>query len=1015
MDHDRGIMGDLPDAASGSAISGGDSPLSPDDAVDVTDCRPALRLGLRGLKASRLSSPAAETTASLWPRIFASRKAWLATGPIDRQSLLGAVAGGLAYCALACVSLMLARGGDIISPVWLPNACAIALLLRARLRNEVPMLVALLAAGLAANAMLQLPDAVGAVFAIGNVAEIIAVLALTRSAARPQPDMTRSSDLARFVWAGGLIGPALSAIIAGTVMGTGLAEMRSGMLAWFLTNSMAMILFVPTALLLFDRIKGRLPAAPAQPTESLVLLAGGMACAFLVFNQAHYPLIFLIQPITLLHAFRLGSLGSALHVAGVAMVAAAMTWAGLGPFAAASGSAAGGITELHLLQAFIAANFLTGLPVSAILAGRDRMMSALKTGKAQVDLLADNITDAIMRYDLDGVCTYASPSVRVVMGSPPETYLGQPVDARLHPDSRDRTIEALGRLINGTSEKERFTYRRFQDSPDDAPVFLEADCAVVRNPDTGAREGVVVAARDVTERVELELLLTRARRHAENAAQAKSDFLANMSHEIRTPMNGVLGFAELMLQGELAGDQRRFAELIVQSGRSMMMLLNDVLDLSKIESGQFAIDHAPVDLHASLEECAALHRPAAETKGLPLAFVQDGGDGPSVITDGLRLRQIVLNLIGNAVKFTHTGEIRLSYRITGRELRVTIEDTGIGISPDRLETIFQPFTQGEADTARRFGGTGLGLSISRQLAALLGGRIEVESTPGEGSRFTLVLPHRLAQPVPTPAPEEPVMASDLPHASRILLVEDHDINRLLVSEMLDRCGQQVEVAHDGNEAIAIVIDGMLRRRPHDLVLMDVQMPDCDGYAATRAIRAEGIGPEVLPIIALTANAFPEDIAAARASGMQAHLAKPVVFADLARALQRWLPTRIVEAAPEMQPARLPAMTVSPALVERWKLRRHEALEAVRGALEDGALEDGAPQPGQLGQLVHKLAGSAAMFGEPELGEVAAALDRALTRAELSGQRLGLARRLLALGEAPPADAALPAGSGKARS
>ncbi|MBA4044827.1 MAG: hypothetical protein C0471_10465 [Erythrobacter sp.] len=230
-------------------------------------------------------------------------------------------------------------------------------------------------------------------------------------------------------------------------------------------------------------------------------------------------------------------------------------------------------------------------------------------------------------------------------------------------------------------------------------------------------------------------------------------------------MNGVLGFAELMLQGELAADQRRFAELIVQSGRSMMMLLNDVLDLSKIESGQFAVDHAPVNLHASLAECAALHRPAAERKGLSLTLECDRDEDadsrysearpPWVLTDGLRLRQIMLNLIGNAVKFTEAGAIAVSYRVSRHEVRVTVADSGIGISPRQLETIFLPFTQGEASTARRYGGTGLGLSISRQLAALLGGRIEVESAPGEGSRFMLVLPATLAPPAALPVLAEP--------------------------------------------------------------------------------------------------------------------------------------------------------------------------------------------------------------------------------------------------------------------
>ena len=941
--------------------------------------------------------PSAET---VWQALGLAR---IATGPVDRASALAALLGGLAFLALACLSLIIASAGENVSPVWLPNACAVALLLRLRLSNEVPLLIACLAGSLGANAVAHHPHTIALLFSCANVVEIVIVLALSRSGKHDQPDMNRLAGLARFVWAGGLVGPLITAIMTAPVMGTSFTEIRLGAMTWFLTDSMAMILIVPAALLLHDRIAGRLPPAPARPLETTALLAGGMTCAFLVFNQNHYPLMFLIQPITLLHAFRIGSLGSALHVGGVAVVAGAMTLTGQGPIAEASGA---GITQLHLLQAFIAANFLTGLPVAAILAGRDRIMARLEAGKREVDLLADNISDAILRFDLAGVCTYASPSVREIMGVPPETYFGRHVAERLHPDSRDRTMQALGRLLDGTSERERVTYRRFADAPDGSPVFLEADCTIIRNRETGAREGVVVAARDVTERVELELLLTRARRHAENAARAKSEFLANMSHEIRTPMNGVLGFAELMLQGDLERDQRRFAELIVQSGRSMMMLLNDVLDLSKIESGQFAIDRAPVNLHASLADCVALHRPPAERKGLALELVCDCGNDPDcrfsednppwVLTDSLRLRQILLNLIGNAVKFTEVGTIRVSYHVLAHEVRVTVADSGIGISPLQLETIFHPFTQGEADIARRFGGTGLGLSISRQLAALLGGRIEVESTPGEGSRFTLVLPAMLAPPLaqddlPEPLPVAAAVPAPIA-SSRILLAEDHDINRLLVSEMLERCGQEVDLAHDGNEALAMVIDSIMRGRPYDLVLMDVQMPDCDGLAATRAIRAEGIGPGLLPVIALTANAFPEDVAAARAAGMQAHLAKPVVFTQLARTLQRWLPTRIVEAeqpgaavpaaAAIVDPAaRASALARSPRLVARWLERRREAVTAVRAALDAGWLDQPGPPPAEpaaaLARLLHKLAGTAAMFGEPGLGAAAAELERAL--------------------------------------
>jgi two-component system, sensor histidine kinase len=996
-----------------------DDDMSPLTGADAGSLR-AASAGQRRTKTGDAAAPANKSV--LWgcaPWLFGQG---IATAPLDRASVLAGIVGGIGYLALASLSLLLVRADQTTSAIWLPNAFAVAMLLRARLGNEVPFLVMAFAASLSSNVVSQQPDHVALLFSIANMVEIVAVTGLARRSLGRVPDMSRVADLARIVWAGGIVGPLMSAAVAAPVLGADVGTIQRGVIAWFLTDSMTMVLIVPTALLVSDRLCRSVQARPAYRLEATALLIGGTTATFIVFNQTIYPLLFLIPPITLLHAFRLGSLGSALHVGAVAVVAAAMTSAGFGPIAISQGSAT---THLHLLQAFIAANFLSGLPVAAILAGRERIVAELEAGKRQVDLLAENITDAILRYDLNGVCTYASPSVKDVMDMAPETLLGLPLGGRLHPEAHDRIMQAMGRLLIGQSDKERVTYRRFHDRADGTPVFLEADAAIAFAPDTGEREGVIVSARDVTERVELELLLTRARRHAESAAQAKSDFLANMSHEIRTPMNGVLGFAELMLQGELSPEQRRYAETIVQSGRSMMMLLNDVLDLSKIESGQFAIDMAPVDLHASLAECTALHRAAAEGKGLALNL--SFGDDPDaagqawIMTDGLRLRQIMLNLIGNAVKFTDAGHIAVSCHHRPAGIEIMVSDTGIGIMPDRVDEIFLPFTQGEAETMRRFGGTGLGLSISRQLASLLGGRITVKSTIGQGSCFTLVLPAaRVAPPLADPEPDRLADPVDLPADARILLVEDHDINRLLMTEMLARCGQDVEVAHDGNEAIAMVIDSMVRARPFDLVLMDVQMPNCDGYAATRAIRAEGIGPEQLPIIALTANAFPEDVTAAREAGMQAHLAKPIALPQLARALQRWLPTRIVEAAPgRRRPARRSAMAHSPALIARWHQRRHEALSAIEQALAQGWLDDedlpvGDERGCALAALVHKLAGTAAMFGEPDLGAAATALDRALTGSDAASSRVAIARRVLALGAALPAETETPPATRQAR-
>ena len=989
----------------------------------------------------------------------------------DRHAWAFGAGLGIVYLILGLACSSLSRVDLALSSVWLPNAVAIAALFVARLRNELPALVAIAIAGVAANAISGIPLWMIPVLALGNLVTVFLVSWLTRRACGALPDLSDLSHLGHFLQYGGVLGPLAGALIVALTLGTDMSTVWAGASSWFLVESLGVVLVVPACLLVVQNGRRTWPAIKSRLREAALISGAGLFAVYLVFNQSSYPLLFLVPPITLLVAFRLGTLGTAFFVPGIAIVSCLATYAQLGPIADGGSDK---VAQVHLLQTFIAANFLTGLPIAAILSGRRKLAEELEKGRRELALLTEGITDAVLMLNTDGVVTYASPSVSDVLGQPPESYLGQPVETRAHEDAADRIMEVLAKLLSGESDKERITYRRKLDDPNSHPVFIEADCAVITDPADGARSGIVMSARDVTERVELELLLTRARKSAEKAASAKSEFLANMSHEIRTPMNGVLGFAELLREGDLSEENRRHADMIVQSGRSMMMLLNDILDLSKIEAGQVGIANEPVDLLATISECAALYRPSAEKKGLRLHFsmtettnalARDGeakGQAPWIKTDGLRLRQIILNLVGNAVKFTEEGEVEIVVTGDEEELYIEVKDTGIGISEKRLQSIFAPFTQGEGDTARRYGGTGLGLSISRQLAELLGGTIDVQSIAGEGSTFRLTLPAHYTQPaLPEPVEDEAFEPSMLTQSASILLVEDHDVNRLLVSEMLERCGQSVATAHDGNEAIAMVIDSIMRDKPFDLVLMDIQMPGCDGYAATRAIRMEGITPDDLPIIALTANAFPEDLAAARDAGMQAHLAKPLVFADLARALQRWLPTRIVEDddaksadverippvtpdeisadAPVSEDYQAPAAEIvdisrdplarppkigevsvpeapfeterrsslsqfhSPSLVDRWTKRRSEAVEAVRSALQDGSLgeDGGSPEHCErVAKLVHKLAGTAAIFGEAELGDQAAALEHAL-RMRLPGDvREALAFELLSVADDP---------------
>ena len=920
--------------------------------------------------------------------------------PSLKQLAIGFV-GALAFGLLAWFSVELTRGESRIAAVWLPNALALAALLRFSIKHEWLLFVALFLANVTANLIGGDIPLVAMGLAAGNMLEIAIALVLVRRWCGRHPDIMNIKKMGWFVIAATVLAPAISATIATLVLHVTGPDVISNWSRWAITDGLSMLVIAPCAMIAIDSWRTRQRPSRLRALEWSAITMIGTTLTIAIFAQTSYPFLFFVGPIVVLHAFRLGALGTAFSIIKIAVIATVFTSFGTGPINLTDGPMS---AKLMVLQTFLASAFVIGIPVAAVLQRRKRIMRALDTGKRELDLLASNITDAVMRFDRNAICTYASPSVLEVLDREPSDLIGKPASAKLHPDARSEIVELERQLLEGEIEKKRITYRRLRNTEGGSPVYIEADCATIYDPETGERDGFVVSARDVTNRVELERQLVRARNHAEAAARAKSEFLANMSHEIRTPMNGVLGFAELLLQGDPNSEQKRQIELIVQSGRSMMMLLNDILDLSKIEAGHVKIDRAPVDLHKLLSECVDLHRANAERKGLRLAFdflgpEPDGGNH-WISTDSLRVRQIVLNLIGNAVKFTGNGFVRVNYKFDWEGFCVEVSDSGVGIGQERLESIFHPFTQAEGDVARRFGGTGLGLTISRQLAELLGGRIEVRSEAGVGSTFTLHLP---AEPAVAESGlgkvEAEIFLDSLPHGSRILLAEDHDVNRLLVTEMLERCGQNVAVAHDGNEAISMVFDGLLRGKPYDLVLMDVQMPECDGYAATEAIRAEAIGPDLLPIIALTANAYPEDIAAARASGMQAHLAKPLDFAELARVLQRWLPTRIVDESrstpvvrcEEEYGAAKPGR--SPELVKRWLERRCEAVDAVRNAMEGGLLSE-LEHRERLARLVHKLAGTAAMFDEEELGLQASELERALKGDSSIVEREALAESLL---------------------
>jgi len=389
--------------------------------------------------------------------------------------------------------------------------------------------------------------------------------------------------------------------------------------------------------------------------------------------------------------------------------------------------------------------------------------------------------------------------------------------------------------------------------------------------------GFVLLTND---RLILELVV--AREEAQGADRAKTQFLAHMSHEIRTPLNGILGLTGLALDGPLTEDKRQELEAVRHSGETLLRIVDDILDLAKIEAGKLAITESPFDLYATLTQIATLFGEQAARKSVRLYVTYPFGMPHYFLGDETRVRQIVANFASNAVKFTSSGEVEIGVLQTNHSVRISVRDTGIGIEPQTLPHLFSRFVQAEASTARRYGGTGLGLAIARQLAQLMGGTAGAESKTGEGSTFWVDLPLTPAARVPEPETKE----TDLQGLAgvRILVAEDNPVNQLLLVRLLEKHGLVVDVACNGDEAAR-----NCEHRNYAAVLMDCQMPQVGGYEAARRIRhrEERLGCHT-PIIAVTAHAMPGEQELCRAAGMDDYLTKPINSPELLKRLAEYV-------------------------------------------------------------------------------------------------------------------------------
>ena len=763
----------------------------------------------------------------------------------------------------------------VFTTFWPPNGLLLsALLLRDR-RHWPELLIAAAVANVGFDCWQGRPLTLSAVYFAANASEVgVAAWAVTRVVGA-RLSMGRMRDVLAFGLLGGFLAPIIGATLgwlAAVHLGGAEPTVTLWRL-WYAGDVLGVLVVAPAVVAWFDRPAGMSAARPwewALLIALVALVSAETAGGVLTVVVGGNPFAYLSLPILGWTVWRLGPAG----VSAFAIVLCTMMLRNhLAGHGVLFGSTLSLAQTIPRLQLFIALFVLTGLIAAALVAERRQVEAALADSEGWFRRLV--ATTGVVPWEVD-----VESFQFVWVGAQAKALLGYPIGAwlepdfwttHIHPDDRDATF-ALCHAQMAERDDYDFEYRML--AADGRIVWIRDFVSVTRAPAGPTRlHGFLV---DMTAEREAAAALRAAN-------DAKSQFVANISHELRTPMSAIIGMTELLLGDPVTPAQRDSLQTVRSSAVALVTLVNDLLDLQRIELGKLDIEQVRFDPRACVHDVCKLLVPLARAKGV--AFETEvAADVPgAAIGDPNRLRQLVLNLAGNAIKFTTVGRVSVHARLEPSEasdlrLRIDVADTGIGIPADQQERMFDAFTQVGGTITHRQGGTGLGLAIARQLAELMGGRLWADSTEGVGSVFHLAGPLGVA-PVEIPAVAVPApVPLPTPVPLRVLIADDSEVKRLVTARHLERHGHQVTTVCDGAEAL----DAAMRER-FDVILMDCQMPKMDGFDATIAIRAheQALGVHA-PIVALTAFASAEDRARCLAAGMNAHLAKPFAIADLLR-------------------------------------------------------------------------------------------------------------------------------------